>query len=204
MKLTWYGHSCFLVETAEGSAVLDPYAPGSVPGLTLPPLRADLVLCSHGHRDHGYAQGVTLTGEKPLFRVEKLDTWHDDKGGTLRGPNTVHILEAEGLRLAHLGDLGHMLSEEQIQALGRIDILLIPVGGHYTIGPETAAEVVGALRPGITVPMHYRGAGFGYDVIGPVENFARLCGPVLHLDSSVLCPEGLETPATVLLRCPVK
>ncbi len=204
MKLTWYGHSCFLVETAEGSAVLDPYAPGSVPGLTLPPLRADLVLCSHGHRDHGHAQGVTLTGETPALRVETLDTWHDDKGGALRGPNTVHILEAEGLRLAHLGDLGHMLSREQIQALGRIDILLIPVGGHYTIGPETAAEVVRALRPGITVPMHYRGAGFGYDVIGPVEDFTRLCGPVLHLDGNVLCPEGLETPATVLLRCPVE
>ena len=97
-----------------------------------------------------------------------------------------------------------MLSREQIQALGRIDILLIPVGGHYTIGPETAAEVVRALRPGITVPMHYRGAGFGYDVIGPVEDFTRLCGPVLHLDGNVLCPEGLETPATVLLRCPVE
>ena len=204
MKLTWYGHSCFLVETAEGSAVLDPYAPGSVPGLTLPPLRADLVLCSHGHRDHGFSQGVTLTGEIPALRVETLDTWHDDKGGALRGPNTVHILEAEGLRLAHLGDLGHMLSGEQIQALGRIDILLIPVGGHYTIGPETAAEVVRALRPGITVPMHYRGAGFGYDVIGPVEDFTRLCGPVLRLDGNVLCPEGLETPATVLLRCPVE
>lgn len=202
MKITWYGHACFLVETAEGSAVLDPYSPGSVPGLSLPPLRADLALCSHGHRDHCYAQGVTLTGEKPRFRLETLATRHDDQGGELRGPNTIHVLEAEGLRLAHLGDLGHLLTPEQIDALGRIDVLLIPVGGHYTIGPETAAEVVRALRPGITVPMHYRGDGFGYDVIGPVEDFTRLCGPVLHMEDNVLRPEELETPVTVLLRCP--
>ena len=94
--------------------------------------------------------------------------------------------------------------DQIVAEMGRIDILLIPVGGHYTIGPETAAEVVRALRPGITVPMHYRGAGFGYDVIGPVEDFTRLCGPVRRLDGNVLCPEGLETPATVLLRCPVE
>ncbi len=204
MKLTWFGHSCFLAETAEGSAVLDPYTPGSVPGLSLPPLQADLVLCSHGHRDHGFAQAVTLTGKTPTLRVETLDTWHDDKGGTLRGPNTVHILEAEGLRLAHLGDLGHLLSPGQLAALGRIDILLIPVGGHYTIGPETAAEIVKALRPGITVPMHYRGEGFGYDVIGPVEPFLQLCGPVVRLESNVLCPEALETPAVAVLRCPAE
>ncbi len=204
MKLTWYGHSCFLAETAEGSAVLDPYAPGSVPGLTLPPLRADLVLCSHGHRDHGYAQGVTLTGERPALHLETLDTWHDDRVGSLRGPNRIHVIQAEGMRLAHLGDLGHMLSPEQIEALGRIDVLLIPVGGHYTIGPETAAELVRAIQPGIAVPMHYRGSGFGYDVIGPVEPFLELCGPAVRLESSVLRPETLETPAVAVLRCPAE
>jgi L-ascorbate metabolism protein UlaG (beta-lactamase superfamily) len=204
MKLTWYGHSCFLVETAEGSAVLDPYAPGSVPGLTLPPLRADLVLCSHGHRDHGYRDGARLSGREPAFSVSTLDTWHDDRGGALRGPNTVHILEAEGLRLVHLGDLGHMLSPEQIAALGRVDILLIPVGGHYTIGPETAAEVVRALRPGITVPMHYRGAGFGYDVIGPVEDFLALRGNIVRLDGVSFDPDTIEGSATVVLKCPCK
>lgn len=204
MKITWYGHSCFLVETAEGSAVLDPYAPGSVPGLRLPPLTADLTLCSHEHRDHGCRAAVKPSGRTPSLHVETLDTWHDEEGGSLRGPNTVHLLEAEGLRLAHLGDLGHMLSPEQIAALGRVDILLIPVGGHYTIGPETAAELADALRPGITVPMHYRGAGFGYDVIGPVEDFLRRRGPVRELDSNVLLPETLETPCTVRLRCPTQ
>ena len=103
MKLTWYGHSCFLLETAEGSVLLDPYSPGSVPGLQLPELTADLVLCSHNHRDHGYREGVKLSGRTPALRVERLETFHDEKGGVLRGTNTVHILEAEGLRVVHLG-----------------------------------------------------------------------------------------------------
>ena len=203
MKLTWYGHSCFLVETAEGSALLDPYAPGSVPGLRLPELTADLVLCSHGHRDHGYAEGVKLSGKTPTLRVEQLETFHDEKGGTLRGPNTVHILEAEGLRLAHLGDLGHMLSPEQLAALGRIDVLLIPVGGHYTIGPETAAALAEAIGARITVPMHYRGPGFGYEVIGPVEDFLRRRSPVVELEQSCFDPADWAGPVSLRLRCPL-
>ena len=202
MKLTWLGHSCFLVETAEGSAVLDPYSPGSVPGLRLPPLTADLVLCSHGHRDHGYGEGVKLSGKEPSFTVRTLDTWHDDRGGSLRGPNTVHILEAEGLRLAHLGDLGHMLSEEQIAALGKVDILLIPVGGHYTIGPDTAKALAKAIGAGVTVPMHYRGPGFGYEVIGPLEPFLTGWERVLRLETNVLRPEALETPVVAVPKCP--
>lgn len=202
MKLTWYGHSCFLVETAEGSVLLDPYSPGSVPGLQLPELTADLVLCSHNHRDHGYREGVKLSGRTPALRVERLETFHDEKGGALRGPNTVHILEAEGLRVVHLGDLGHMLSPEQIAALGRVDLLLIPVGGHYTIDGSTAAKLASAIGAGITVPMHYRGEGFGYDVIGPVEDFTRHFDAVQQWDSNVLELQDAEAPV-IVLRCPV-
>ena len=202
MKLRWYGHSCFLVETAEGSALLDPYAPGSVPGLALPPLTADLVLCSHGHADHGYRRGASLSGRPCGIRVETLETFHDEKGGALRGPNTVHILEAEGLRLVHLGDLGHMLSPEQIAALGKVDILLIPVGGHYTIDAKTADCVAKAIGARLTVPMHYRGAGFGYDVIGPVEDFLALRERIVRLDSAAFDPDAIEGEATVVLSCP--
>ena len=203
MIITWYGHSCFLAETAEGSALLDPYAPGSVPGLCLPELEADLVLCSHGHSDHGWREGVKPSGREAKLHVEKLATFHDERQGALRGPNTVHVLESEGLRLVHLGDLGHMLSDEQIAALGRVDILLIPVGGYYTIGPDTAAELAEKLHPAITVPMHYRGEGFGYEVIGPVEDFLRRRDRVLRLDTNILRPGELETPVTAVLRCPV-
>ena len=200
MKITWYGHSCFLVETADGSAVLDPYAPGSVPGLSLPPLEADLVLCSHEHSDHNYREGVKISGKETKLHIERIETFHDEKQGALRGPNTIHVLEDEGLRVAHLGDLGHMLSDEQIAALGRVDILLIPVGGYFTIGPDLAAELADRLQPAITVPMHYRGAGFGYEVIGPVEDFLCRRDKVLRLDSKVLRPEELETPVTAVLK----
>ena len=202
MKLTWYGHSCFLLETEDGSAVLDPYAPGSVPGLRLPKLTADLVLCSHGHGDHGYAEGVRLSGKKAGISVTAIPCFHDEKGGALRGKNLIHVLEAEGLRIAHLGDLGHMLSGEQLEALGKPDVLLIPVGGHYTIGPETAAAQAKAIGARITIPMHYRGAGFGYDVIGPVEDFTRRMEHVRQLKSNVLDP-AREEAGVLVLRCPL-
>ena len=203
MKLTWYGHACFLVETAEGSVVFDPYAPGSVPGLHLPALEADTVICSHGHDDHNYEKGVRLTGRKPSFRLEQIPCWHDGECGRLRGPNTITLLEAEGLRLAHLGDLGHMLSQEQLAALGKVDVLLIPVGGYFTIDAAQAAALAEEINAGITVPMHYRGEGFGYEVIGPVEDFLRRRDPVLRLESHVLETGKLETPVTAALRCPV-
>lgn len=201
MKITWCGHSCFLVETREGSAVLDPYAPGSVPGVSLPALTADAVLCSHGHRDHGYTEGVRLSGKPAAFSVKTIPCFHDDKGGSLRGENLIRVIEAEGLRIAHLGDLGHPLSEEQLSALGAPDVLLIPVGGHYTIGPETAAALAKAVGARITVPMHYRGAGFGYDVIGPVEEFTARMEKVHFSDSSAFDP-AQEAEGVLVLRCP--
>lgn len=202
MKLTWYGHSCFLLETAEGSLVFDPYAPGSVPGLRLPELTADLVLCSHGHSDHGAADEVRLSGKTPAFTVTKIASFHDGLGGKLRGENTIHVVEAEGLRAAHLGDLGHMLDQGQLAALGQLDLLLIPVGGHYTIGAKEAAELAKEIGARVTVPMHYRGRGFGYPVIGRVEDFTKRMQNVRVVDTNTF--DLAQTPdGVVVLRCPV-
>lgn len=141
MKLTWYGHSCFMIESRAGRVVFDPYADGSVPGLTLKPLTADLVLCSHGHADHAGEDKVTLTGEQTDYTVETLGCWHDDANGQKRGENLIRIVSGGGARVCHLGDVGHMLSKGQIKAIGHVDTLLIPVGGFYTIDAATAREI---------------------------------------------------------------
>ena len=123
MNITWLGHSCFVVESAGWRIVLDPYYVETYPALHI---EADEVLCSHGHRDHAFLEAVTLSGrdksESP-FTVETVSTFHDDKGGTLRGENTIHILRAEGVTLVHCGDLGHELSEKQLAAVKGCDAL---------------------------------------------------------------------------------
>ena len=203
MKLIWNGHSCFTLETTAGTVVVDPYLDGSVPGLAPLRLTADAVYCSHDHRDHGGTQVVALTGKESRVEVEELHTWHDDQQGAKRGPNVIHIFQAEGLRVAHLGDLGCALEPEQLEALKHLDALLIPVGGFYTIDARQAKALVDQLSPRVTVPMHYRGESFGYDVIGPLEDYLALCGDVVHYPGNVLELTG-DTPAqtAVLTYCP--
>ena len=170
MKLIWNGHSCFTLATEAGTLVIDPYEDGSVPGLSPLHLEADAVYCSHEHRDHGNRAAVALSGKPCAVEVEELATWHDEVQGAKRGPNTMRIFSAEGLRVAHLGDLGCGLTPEQAEALSGLDALLIPVGGFYTIDAGQAKAVVDQLKPRVVVPMHYRGKDFGYEVIGPVED----------------------------------
>ena len=133
MKLTWYGHACFKLETDCGSVVFDPYAPGSVKGLKLPEITADAVVCSHRHSDHYCPEAVTLTGLKPGFAMRSIYTFHDESMGAKRGNNLMTVVTAEDLTVAHCGDLGHELNAETLRSLGKIDILLIPVGGVYTL-----------------------------------------------------------------------
>ena len=111
-------------------------------------------------------------------------------------------MEADGLRVLHMGDLGHMLSPEQLAALGRVDVLMIPVGGFYTIDARQAAELAKKIAPAVTVPMHYRGDGFGYDVIAPVGDFLRLMDNVVMLDDNVIEPEKLDAPVVAVPKCP--
>lgn len=157
MHLTWNGHSCFTLETRQGTLVLDPYRPGSVPGLPDLKLKADGVYCSHQHDDHAGAELVTLSGKGHTVQVEEIETYHDPEQGALRGKNTIRIFTAEGLRVAHLGDLGCELTQEQVERLAGLDALLFPVGGFYTIDAQQARKVVEQLKPRVAVPMHYRG-----------------------------------------------
>ena len=175
MNITWLGHSCFLVESGGWRVVLDPYYVETYPALHV---GADEALCSHSHRDHAFLEAVTLSGrrcaESP-FAVETVSTFHDEKGGALRGENTIHILRAEGLTVVHCGDLGHELGEEPLEKIRGCDALLIPVGGYYTIDALTAKKVADAAAPRVLVPMHYRFGAHGYPEIGTLEDFLALC-----------------------------
>lgn len=201
MKITWYGHSCFKLSSESGSVIFDPYARGYVPGVELPEgLEADLVLCSHAHDDHNAADRVKLTGKSCRLTVETLHTWHDDAHGNKRGANLVHIVSGDGFAVAHLGDLGHIPSETQLLSLQGLDAVMIPVGGYYTIDAAEARELVEKIAPVVTMPMHYRGEGFGFDVIGTVEDYIALCpGEVLRINGNSYELSQGESAKTVVL-----
>ena len=132
--------------------------------------------------------------------MEALASFHDNKRGLLRGKNTIHILEAEGMRVAHLGDLGHRLKGKTLEALRGVDAVLIPVGGFYTIDAAAAKAVVDAIAPRVVIPMHYRWEDKAYDVITEVTPFLALCDNVVTCDTDTFSLTA-ETPAqTAVLR----
>lgn len=170
MKLTWLGHACFCLESGGYRVLLDPY--GRVEGYPEPQAAVHAVYCSHGHQDHCNRAAATLLPEQENpFTVTEWTCFHDAQHGALRGENTVRMFEAEGLRVAHLGDLGHMPDAALCGALRALDVLLVPVGGFYTIDAQQAAALVKQLRPRVAVPMHYRHAPYGLLNVGGVEPF---------------------------------
>ena len=200
MLIIWHGHSCFSVETDGGTAVFDPYGDGSVPGYAPLRLEADAVFCSHEHRDHSAEELVSLSGRGFTPEVESISSFHDDKLGLLRGKNTVHILHDGELRVAHLGDLGHMPGRRLLAALTGVDALLIPVGGYYTIDAATAKKIVDAVSPRVVIPMHYRLGERGYDVISELSAFTSLCDNVTEYDANVFELTADTTAQTAVLR----
>jgi len=164
MEIMYIAHSCFKVVGKDLTLVFDPYEPKET-GYGLPKLQADALLISHDHFDHNYAEGVfgyRLLIEGPgEYEIEGvfvygLETYHDSNGGSKRGGNTIYHVEMEDINILHLGDLGHELSQETLNRLPSVDILLIPVGGTFTIDAKQASRVISSLEPGIVVPMHYR------------------------------------------------
>ena len=207
MKITWLGHSCFMLETTGGTIVFDPYSDGSVPGWQLGQLTADEVLCSHGHDGHGAVSAVRLRrgGAASPFAAEDMETYHDVMLGRLRGGNTARIISAEGLRIVHLGDLGCPLTAGQTERISGCDALLIPVGGILTIEPYAAYELVRAARPKLVIPMHYN-VGGGSRRLRRVEEFTSLFAPdeVEYMDESrlTLTSEDAPRPLVAVLAPP--
>ena len=202
MKITWIGHACFKIESNGYTLILDPYEDGYVPGLK--PLResANMVLCSHEHGDHNAKDLIEITeGKSSPFTIMTIETFHDEVQGAKRGPDTIHIIDDGSFRIAHLGDLGCELEKEQIEQLKNLDVCMIPVGGHYTIDGKQAAELVHQIQPRIVIPMHYRDdkAGFGFDVISTVEDFAESMDSVVRLDQSTFSIGDLPDAQVVIL-----
>lgn len=184
IQLTWLGHSCFRVRAHGYTIVLDPFENGSVPGFRDLNETANLVLCSHDHYDHNAAGVVKIVDgntENP-FHITTLSSFHDDQSGALRGKNTITILECDGVRIAHLGDLGCTPGELALERLYGVDLLLIPVGGHYTIDGDAAFDLTRHIEPKTVIPMHYRSEHFGFDVLTTEELFLSHydCHTVIH------------------------
>lgn len=167
MKITWAGQACFQVSVSQSkdqpaNIVIDPF--GDI-GLKMPNLEADVLLVTHDHPDHNNIKAVkgdpfVIKGPgeyevKGIF-VQGISSFHDDKEGKERGENTIYTMEAEDMKLCHLGDFGqNQLTDEQMEKIGRVDILMIPVGGVYTISSSQAPKVIGQIEPKIVIPMHY-------------------------------------------------
>ncbi len=176
MEIKWLGHSCFQISHEGHSVVLDPYNPDMIPGLGALHVRANQVLCSHEHDDHNYRKAVLLenTSTPNPFTVERIASFHDAVYGAKRGENYLTILSAGGLRIAHLGDIGCALSKEQEEKLYGLGAVMIPIGGHFTIGPEDAKLLCDRIRPKVIIPMHYRGKTFGFSTLGTLDAFTIL------------------------------
>lgn len=201
MTIQWLGHACFRLEAGGYSIVLDPYRDGMVPGLHALHATANEVLCSHQHEDHAYVQAISLmpAGTPSPFAVTAIESYHDDAQGTLRGTNAIHVLEANGIRACHLGDLGHPLSPTQIAAIGRLDVLMLPIGGHYTIDAPTAYGVAASLDARVVIPMHYRTEAFGFPVIGTLDAFLDLCEPIDYAAGDTASIGPYEPPRVLVL-----
>ncbi len=215
MRLTYFGHSSFLVQAADDTRViLDPYRHGSFDGaVRYDPVAdpADVVIASHTHEDH--AATDTVPGDpiilvRPVARtvgdvqISGISVAHDDAGGKERGESTITIIDDGDIRLAHLGDLGHALDDATAQAIGRVDVLLIPVGGFYTIDHNTAAGVVETLNPRIVIPMHFKTDKIDFPIAG-VDPFLATQKNVERKDVSTIEVTQATLPAervTIVLK----
>jgi L-ascorbate metabolism protein UlaG (beta-lactamase superfamily) len=193
MEVTWYGHAAFLITTGQGIKIItDPYKPGGSIAYAAIPDEADIVTVSHAHDDHSYVEG--LSGKPQVIKgagrheirgviVEGFASYHDDAGGSQRGGNTIFTFDADGIRMCHLGDLGHILSDKEVQKIGQVDVLCIPVGGFFTIGPQEATTVADQLHPHLIFPMHVKTAKCTLP-IEPVDAFLQGKKEVRNLNTS--------------------
>lgn len=210
MKIQWLGHSCFFITTDNGTRImLDPC--DAATGYAIKPRECDILTISHEHHDHNCAE---LAAGQPI-RIDKcgeyeahgvkitgISTYHDDVQGAKRGKNIIFIIEADGLRIAHLGDLGERLSDAAAARIGQTDVMLMPIGGVYTIDAQGASELMRRLEPKMIIPMHYKTAALSFE-LGTLEQFTALLperriiragGSQVRLDKEKICSGSILLP----------
>lgn len=176
MKITYYGHSCFTLESEGYVIAIDPYDSG-VPGYGDLKLSANKVYCSHGHMDHAYTQAVEIVPAKcpSPFEVTELELPHDDAGGFKRGFSFVRMFRAEGKTVVHYGDIGCPVTDRAAELFKNADAALVPVGGFFTIDAPAALELIERTTPSLVIPMHYRKGTQGLRPIAELSEFLKLC-----------------------------
>jgi len=183
MRIKWLGHSCFKISSKNGVRIVtDPFDDNL--GYRIPSVETDIVTVSHGHYDHNFVdcldgnfEVIDKVGDFNVkgIPIRGIHTFHDDEEGSKRGENIVYTFVVDDIKVCHLGDLGHRLTPSQLEMIGDVDVLLIPVGGVYTIDAAQAAEVVKQLKPSVVIPMHYRTKALRLN-IEPVDGFEELMG----------------------------
>jgi L-ascorbate metabolism protein UlaG (beta-lactamase superfamily) len=183
MKIKWYGHSAFRLTSEDGTTViLDPYETGCYNGgIAYQPIKdeADIVIASHDHPDHSWVQGIPgnpIIVRTPCaqvikrVKIEGIPTFHDKSRGAERGRNIVFSVQIDGVRICHLGDLGHQLRQKDADYLKPVDVLLPPIGGLFTIKADEVDEIIKQLNPKVVIPMHYKTEKCGFP-LATVDTF---------------------------------
>lgn len=177
MEIKYIGHSSFFIKTKTAKIVTDPFNP-QMTGMKFPKQEADIVTVSHHHADHNYVERVKEGSlvidwpgefEKNEVRIYGYQSFHDKKQGEERGINTMFKFESENISILHCGDLGHVLDQATVELIGNVDILLIPVGGFFTINAEEAVKVINEIEPSIVIPMHYNMPEMNQEQFGNIQ-----------------------------------
>lgn len=186
MEIRYLGHASFHLKGKSASVVTDPFDKEKV-GLKFPSVSAEIITVSHDHPDHNVVKGVEGTPlildlpgefEKEGIRVSGFATFHDKENGAKRGKNIVYKIEIDNVSILHCGDLGHVFNDETLEEIGTVDVLLVPVGGVYTIDSTEALQIIKQIDPKIVIPMHYKVDGMTetFKDLAPVEDFLTKMG----------------------------
>jgi len=202
MEIKYLAHSSFLIKTKEAKVIMDPFDPKFV-GLKFSKQEADIITISHEHKDHSHTELIegnplilTWPGqfEKKGVRVWGFSSFHDKAEGKERGENVLYKIESEGISILHCGDLGMILTDTQVDEIGDVDVLMVPVGGKFSLTSDEAIQLIKKVEPSIVIPMHYGRPDLAIEGLAPLDEFLKKMGvePSEPLEKLVVKKEDFE------------